>query len=136
MSESGTNREQLKLEYILLRKLAEEMTRRMESLATRINEITATRQILEEIEHIDEGDVLLVPLGAGVYIRTQLASKSTVLITVGANVMLEVAPNEALQLLAIRDEEVKDELNKIKPGYKAMVERLHELEKELRITSE
>ncbi|MEM0023118.1 MAG: prefoldin subunit alpha [Thermofilaceae archaeon] len=135
MAEAGAQREQLVAEYTLVSQLAEEMRKRIELLNASINEIAAARRALEETQNLNEGDELLVPLGAGVFVRVKLANKSSVVVTIGANIMIEKNVDEALKIVGSREQQIRDALQRSMAEYQALLNRLQELEQQIRSMS-
>ncbi|MEM4679681.1 MAG: prefoldin subunit alpha [Thermofilaceae archaeon] len=135
MAEAGAQREQLVAEYTLVSQLAEEMRKRIELLNASINEVAAARRALEETQNLNEGDELLVPLGAGVFVRVKLANKSSVVVTIGANIMIEKNVDEALKIVGSREQQIRDALQRSMAEYQALLNRLQELEQQIRSMS-
>lgn len=125
-------REELTAEYGALAQLLEDVRRRVELLNTTLAELAAAKSALEEIGSLSEGEELLVPVGAGVFIRARLASKDKVLVTLGANVMVEKTLEDTRKYLEEREQKVRDVLQKSVADYQALVGRLREIEQRLR----
>lgn len=125
-------REELRAEYGALAQLLEDVRRRVELLNTTLAELAAAKSALEEIGSLSEGEELLVPVGAGVFVRARLASKDKVLVTLGANVMVEKTLEDTRKYLEEREQKVRDALQKSVADYQALVGRLREIEQRLR----
>ncbi|MEM3936257.1 MAG: prefoldin subunit alpha [Thermofilaceae archaeon] len=132
MAEASAQREQLVAEYTLVSQLAEEMRKRIELLNASMNEVAAARRALEETQNLNEGDELLVPLGAGVFVRARLANKSSVVVTIGASIMIEKNVDEALRIIGSREQRIRDALQRSMAEYQALLNRLQELEQQIR----
>lgn len=132
MSESRTAKEQLAAEYGALAQLLEDVRRRVDILNTTLAEISAAKSALEEVSSLSEGEELLVPIGAGVFVRAKLAGKDKVLVTLGANIMVEKALEDTRKYLEEREQKVKDALQKSVADYQALVSRLRDIEQRLR----
>lgn len=132
MSENRTTKEQLAAEYGALAQLLEDVRRRVDILNTTLAEISAAKSALEEVSSLSEGEELLVPVGAGVFVRAKLAGKDKVLVTLGANIMVEKALEDTRKYLEEREQKVRDALQKSVADYQALVSRLRDIEQRLR----
>lgn len=132
MAQRKADREQLAAEYTLLSQLLEDLRRRIDLLNASLNEIVAAKKALEEVQKLNEGEEVLVPLGAGIYVRAKLASKSNMIVTIGANIMIERPPEEARKTIESREQEIRDALQKTIADYQVLVNRLRELEQQIR----
>ena len=132
MSESRTTKEQLAAEYGALAQLLEDVRRRVDILNTTLAELSAAKSALEEVSSLSEGEELLVPLGAGIFVRAKLAGKDKVLVTLGANIMVEKALEDTRKYLEEREQKVRDALQKSAADYQALVSRLRDIEQRLR----
>ena len=132
MSESRTTKEQLAAEYGALAQLLEDVRRRVDILNTTLAEISAAKSALEEVSSLSEGEELLVPVGAGVFVRAKLAGKDKVLVTLGASIMVEKTLEDTRKYLEEREQKVRDALQKSVADYQALVSRLRDIEQRLR----
>ena len=136
MAQRRTDREQLAAEYALLSQLLEDLRRRIDLLNSSLNEIVAAKKALEEVQKLNEGEEILMPLGAGIYVRARLANKSNMMITIGANIMIERSPEEAQKTIEGKEQEVRDALQRAIADYQVLVNRLRELEQQIRSLSQ
>jgi len=120
--------EQAMAEYALLARLAEEARRRIELINANINDTVNALRAIEEIESA-QGDVsLLVPLGGGVLARVLVTDKEKMLVSVGANVVVEKAVSDARRMLEEREKSLRETLERQLSEYQAIAARLSELE--------
>jgi len=68
---------------------------------------------VEVMEKAEEGQEMLVPIGSGSFIHARLASKESVVLNVGAGVVIEKPPAEALETLKSRKAEVSEGAKKL-----------------------
>jgi len=132
VSESRTTKEQLAAEYGALAQLLEDVRRRVDILNTTLAEISAAKSALEEVSSLSEGEELLVPVGAGVFVRAKLAGKDKMLVTLGASIMVEKTLEDTRKYLEEREQKVRDALQKSVADYQALVSRLRDIEQRLR----
>ena len=62
---------------------------RFDIVRTAINEVTLAHNTLEGVKKLQNGDSTLVPVGAGSYIRMQLADSKKLVMGIGAGVAME-----------------------------------------------
>ena len=132
MSGEKPSREQLAAEYTAISQLIDEVKQRIDLLNASLNDIASAKGALEELEAVKEGEELLVPIGAGVYVRVRVVDKSSVLVTVGASILVEKGLEEARKYLDEREQRVRDLLRRHVSDYQALASRLSEIERELR----
>jgi prefoldin alpha subunit len=71
-----------------------------------INEVTLAYNTLEGMKNLQNGDATLVPVGAGSYIRMQLADSKKLIMGVGAGVAIEKDVDSSVEELKARLEEL------------------------------
>lgn len=130
--ERAADRDQLAAEYTLISQLLEDVRRRIELLNAGLSEMAAAKRALEEVQKLSEGEELLIPLGAGIYVRAKLSNKSNVIVTIGANVMVEKTLEEAQRTIENRELEARDALQRSLADYQALLNRLRDLEQQIR----
>lgn len=131
MVSAALSRDELVAQYSVYSQLLEEVKRRVDLLNASLSEIVSAKSTLNELTAVDEGEELLVPVGAGVLVRAKLASKSSVLATIGANLMVEKSVEDAKKFLDEREQRVKEALQKSVAEYQALVNKVRELEQRI-----
>lgn len=122
-------------EYALLTQIADELRRRIELLNAALGEMAAAKSALEEVEKLETGEEILVPLGSGVYLKATIADKQSALLALGADVVVERSFSEIREYLDRREQQIREALQKSVNDYQVVVSRLRELERELRATA-
>ncbi|RLE80690.1 MAG: prefoldin subunit alpha [Thermoprotei archaeon] len=118
--------QQLIERYSFLEELARQLEERLKLLETLYNELTTTISVVEEIGKMDSERDTLVPIGSSVYVFARIKEVDKVLLGVGANVFLEKKPEEAVEHLMVRRNEVVKELGNLRNQLSSV---LGELEK-------
>jgi prefoldin alpha subunit len=90
-------------------------------------EFSMTLNFLMEMEKIKDGDQILTPVGSGSFIKTKIDSTNVVLVSVGANVVVEKTPNEAREILERRIKEIDETLKTLRENLEKVDERLRSL---------
>ncbi|MCS7105502.1 MAG: prefoldin subunit alpha [Thermofilaceae archaeon] len=134
MSEVQSSREEVVAEYNLLSQLLDEVRKRIDLLNATLTEISASKSALDEVQVLNEGEELMVPLGAGVYARAKLASKNSMLVSIGAGLLVERNLDETRRTLENKEQRIRDALQRSLAEYQAILNRLRELEQKIRVT--
>jgi prefoldin alpha subunit len=92
------------LELQLLQQHMEELQNQLQSLKNQLAELTSLRQDLDHIEQI-KNKKSLVPLGAGIFIESDIKEVKDVLLNIGANIIVKKDINTAKKIL---DKQIKD----------------------------
>ncbi len=129
---ASESKEELTAEYAALGQLAEELRRRIDLLNVSLNELTAAKSAVDELANVKEGEEVLVPVGAGVYIKANVSNTKIVLVAIGANIIVERSLDEAKKYLDHREQKVRDALQKTLNDYQTVVSRMRELERGIR----
>jgi len=79
---------------------------RLDIVRGAINEVTLAYNTLEGMKNLQNGDATLVPVGAGSYIRMQLADSKKLVMGVGAGVAIEKDVDGSVEELKARLEEL------------------------------
>jgi len=80
---------QLASEIRLLEGSISVLQSRLDIVRTAINEVTLAHNTLDGIQNLENGESTLVPVGAGSYIRMQLADSKKLIMGIGAGVAVE-----------------------------------------------
>lgn len=134
MSEAQSGREDVVAEYNLLSQLLDEIRKRIDLLNATLTEISASKSALDEVQVLNEGEELMIPLGAGVYARAKLASKNKMLVSIGAGLLVERTLDETRKTLENKEQRIRDALQRSLADYQAILNRLRELEQKIRVT--
>ena len=107
----------------------EEGQRQLQSLQSFTNELAASLNTLKNLQDAKAGDSLF-PMGSGVFIKAAV-SDAKVLVEVGAGVVAEKTPEEAVDFLQKRFDEVLKAGSLIQQDLNAMMDRNDALVDEL-----
>jgi len=100
MSTQSSGEEQLRrllVELQLLQNTAEILQSRLNLLEAAIMELRVAGTTLEELKKEKEGAPLLLPIGAGSFIKANLGNVSTVIVGIGAESSVEMELDKALE---------------------------------------
>lgn len=127
---SDQEKQGMAVEYELMRQEVAEIDRQIQELQLKQVEMLAIRQGIDAIKDGRSKD-MLVPLGIGVYINSQLTNKQTVLINVGAGVVVEKNFDEAAKLIDLQIESVNGMITDLDSHAEQFVNQMHEIETSL-----
>jgi len=95
------------VELRLLEGSARILQSRLEVVDTALSEILIANSTLEGIKNKSKGTEALVPVGAGSFIRVELADSEKIVMGVGAGVSLEKSVNDSVESLKNRQDELE-----------------------------
>ena len=92
-----------------------------------LQELAFTKNALEEMKKLPGKKETLVPIGSGMLAPSSMEKPSTVLIDVGAGVMIEKPIEEALKTLNEREKRLSDDLMKLQTQVLAVEQQYKQL---------
>lgn len=113
-------------EIQLLDEKKAEATRLEAVIRHHLKEAESTIESIKELEK-ETGEDTLVPLGADVYVKSKISSNSTVLVSIGANVVLEKDNQFALNFLEERIKGLQINLQEIISNKNIMEDKIQQL---------
>lgn len=125
MSERNEQLERLAYEYQLLQGQAQLLAQNLELLNLGRNEFQAVKETLEGLKNVeDDKPEILVPIGAGSFLKGRVEDKSNAIVSVGAGYAIEKSLDDAIVYLGERIKEYESAIAKTQ-------EALHQLEHKL-----
>ncbi|MBL7160841.1 MAG: prefoldin subunit alpha [Candidatus Aenigmarchaeota archaeon] len=112
--------------YQLLQRQLEELQKQATMLQARFTEIEASRIALEDVDKVEKGNELLIPIGSGVYARGS-AQKGDVLVDAGAGIMTEKSPAEALGIMETKKKELEVMGSKLQQEILSVAGKMNEI---------
>ncbi len=116
--------EQIITEYEMLRSQAQAYEQNLQMISSSITELQSTLESLREINKLEEGRDILVPLGAGTFIEATLPKPEGVILSVGADVSVKKPMEEALSDLEGRIQELEKVRKEHSAKYEEILQRL------------
>ena len=128
MAERNEQLERLAYEYQLLQAQAQLLAQNLDLLTMGRNEFQAVKDTIEGLKKTeDERPEILVPIGAGSFLRGILIDKNNAIVSVGAGYAIEKSLDEAVEYLEARIREYDGAIAKTQEGLKSLEGRLQEL---------
>lgn len=94
-------------ELQLMEGTANTLQQRLQILQQAQTELTISKQSLEAIENTKEGSNILVPIGGGTFVHAKLGKMDTLIVNIGADVSIDMTPEEAMKNITGRLEEIE-----------------------------
>tara|TARA_Y100000310_G_scaffold345598_1_gene467050 strand:- start:1748 stop:2167 length:420 start_codon:yes stop_codon:yes gene_type:complete len=94
------------MQFQMMLQQSQHIEQALEALNKQTEELNNLKQNLEEISKVEEGNELLVPLGAGIFLKANLAGDKDLLMNVGSKVVVKKSPEEAMGIIDKQLEEI------------------------------
>jgi len=107
---TDTNFENMYGEYQQLTQQFQQAEQQTQQIDAQLQEFAVTMDAINELPRLEDSNDMLVPLSSGIFLKTKLADKNTVVLNVGADVAVEKNIKDAKKLI----EEQVVELTKFK----------------------
>ncbi|MDI3483370.1 MAG: prefoldin alpha subunit [Candidatus Methanomethylophilaceae archaeon] len=88
----------------------EALSNQIQILQISLEEVESARMTLKAINEAEEGDEILVPVGASSFVKARISNAETAIVGVGNKISVERKIEDALTLLADNVEEIKEAL--------------------------
>ncbi|WP_297436313.1 prefoldin subunit alpha [Thermococcus sp.] len=128
MAERNEQLERLAYEYQLLRAQTQLLAQNLDLLTMGRNEFQAVKETLEGLKKTeDERPEVLVPIGAGSFLRGVLIDKNNAIVSVGAGYAIEKNLDDAVTYLDARIKEYDEAIAKTQEALRKLEGQLGEL---------
>jgi len=125
------NREQLErlaYEYQLLQAQAQLLAQNLELLTLGKNEFQAVKETLEGLKNVEEEKPeILVPIGAGSFLKGRIEDKNNAIVSVGSGYAIEKSIDDAIVYLEERIKEYESAIAKTQEALHQLEHKLQEL---------
>ncbi len=130
MAEANEQLERLAYEYQLLQAQAQLLAQNLELLTMGRNEFQAVKETLEGLKKVeDEKPEILVPIGAGSFLKGIIVDRENAIVSVGAGYAVEKSLDDAIAYIEERVKEYDEAIAKTQEGLKKLEAQLNELAK-------
>lgn len=121
--------EKLAYEYQLLQAQAQLLAQNLELLTLGMNEFKAVRETLEGLKKTEGEAEILVPIGAGSFLRGKITDKENAIVSVGAGYAVEKNLDSAIEYLDERIKEYEGAIARTQDALKKLEAQLGDLAK-------
>jgi prefoldin alpha subunit len=115
-------------EMQLYREEAQVIQQQLANLQINYSSAEAAAQTLENLSKLQKDEGMLLPIGAGAYIKSKVGSNDVALIDVGAGVIVEKPVPEAVTFLKSKMGEMDSIKDKLQKNYVEISNRMKSLE--------
>ena len=120
--------ERLAYEYQLLQAQAQLLAQNLELLTLGRNEFQAVKETLEELKKVEEErPEILVPIGAGSFLKAMIIDKENAIVSVGAGYAIEKNLDDAVTYLDARIKEYEEAIAKTQEALRKLEAQLGDL---------
>ncbi|WP_324736622.1 prefoldin subunit alpha [Thermococcus sp. SY098] len=128
MAQNQEQLERLAYEYQLLQAQAQLLAQNLELLTLGMNEFRAVKETLEELKKVeDETPEILVPVGAGSFLRGMIVDKEHAIVSIGAGYAVEKSLDDAVTYFDIRIKEYEDAIKRTQEALQQIEQKLQDL---------
>jgi len=127
-------RDRLVLEYQQLARVAAEYQRRIDLLNAALDDVLQAKAAVDELKLLEDGEEILVPLGANVMVRASYRKTGKLLVSVGGGVMLERDFEGVREYLERREKTLRELVQRLSNEYQRVISRMSEIERRLGAT--
>jgi len=127
----GNDVQQRYIELQMLEKQIIQAQKQIQSLENQIIEINIIKQGLGDLETKEKDTEILTPISNGIFVKATLKDNNTLLVNVGANIVVEKNIEDTKKLLDHQLEEIKKFQARLISDFQKMNERMLRYEKEL-----
>jgi len=124
-SEEDARKILVQIEYS--RRQMEALSKQGQLLESAVAELNATIEALKDISNQKPGAEMMVPVGAGAFVRASLKGTETVLVGVGAEMSVERNMPEAVETLQERMKQLQQSYGSVQKTLGELAMRLQEL---------
>ncbi|MBP5734606.1 MAG: prefoldin subunit alpha [Candidatus Methanomethylophilaceae archaeon] len=107
----------------------EALSRQVNVLRSTLDEVNMANESIKALLAANEGDEIMVPIGASSFMTVKVASNKNIVVGIGSNISVEKSPEDASQYMEANAAELTEALKKT-------VDALNEVQKALSTVSE
>lgn len=107
----------------------EALSRQVNVLRSTLDEVNMANESIKALLNANEGDEIMVPIGASSFMNVKVASNKNIIVGIGSNISVEKTPEDASQYMEANAAELTEALKKT-------VDALNEVQKALSTVSE
>ncbi len=126
--------QKLQEKYMELQMVDQQMQqfqKQLQSLDEQIMEIAYTKQSLDELNNVEKGRDILVPISSGIFMKAKVEETNDLLVNVGSNTSVKKSLEDTKKLLEKQQEEIAGLHSQINENMQKLGTKAMELEKEL-----
>ncbi len=122
--------QELMIQYELLKREVTNIDAQIRELQLKHNELEMVKQGIKAIKGQSQNEIL-VPAGAGLYVKSKLVDGKNCLVNVGANVIMKKTITEAVKLINKQIDNAMNVIIKLNEAAEQLINRMIEIEPQI-----
>jgi len=122
--------QELMIQYELLKREVTNIDAQIRELQLKHNELEMVKQGIKAIKGQSQNEIL-VPAGAGLYVKSKLVDGKNCLVNVGANVIMKKTITEAVKLINQQIDNAMNVIIKLNEAAEQLINRMIEIEPQI-----
>lgn len=125
---------QLQKKYVQLQMLKQQFNAYIEEknlIDEKVNEVKITIEALQKVSDIKKGTEIWSSVGSGSYVMSDIKNTDTVLVNIGAGVIIKKKMTEAISIMQARLDEIEGISKEIMSSLEELAENISTLEPEV-----
>ncbi|MDD4185528.1 MAG: prefoldin subunit alpha [Candidatus Methanomethylophilaceae archaeon] len=98
----------------------EALAKQSQLLQMSLSEIVRAREALRALQETEEGEEVLVPVGASIFVSAKASAKRSAIVSIGSRVSMEMNLDAALDYIKRNSDEISEALGKISETVKSL----------------
>ena len=131
MEQNEKMAQEMYMEYQMLDQHIKKMQSQIETLTNQLMEAAATKNGLDELDKINSGKEIFVPISSGIFVKATIKETSELLVNVGAGAVVQKDLLSAKKLVQKQLEEMKNVHERMINEVDRMARRAAEIEAEI-----
>ncbi|MDY6775452.1 MAG: prefoldin subunit alpha [Halobacteria archaeon] len=116
--------------------LAGEIEELRELVETLEDEIEGCDEAIESLENLEEGSEILLPLGGDTYIPATVDNVDDVVVGIGAGVNIEVGPEEAVEKLETKRDDLQEEKQSAESDIEQKTQEIQQIQQQAQMAQQ
>ena len=131
MEEKEKKAQEMYMEFQMLDQHIKQLQKQLQAITQQLMEFESTSMSLEDLQKVQPGKEIFVPLSSGIFAKATIKDTSELLVNVGANVIVQKDIASTKKLIANQVEEVRKLQKRMVDDLEKMTEKAGKIEEEL-----
>ena len=123
--------QQKMMEMEMLQQQVQQIQQQLEMVSQQVDELNSTREALNDVNQTGPGDEVLVPMGAGIFMKADSRAQKEFIINVGSDVAVGKTSEEAIDMIKIQLGEMQKVQGQLQENSQKLNVRAQTLQQEL-----
>ena len=131
MEEKEKKAQEMYMEFQMLDQHIKQLQKQLQAITQQLMEFESTSMSLEDLQKVQPGKEIFVPLSSGIFAKATIKDTSELLVNVGANVIVQKDIASTKKLIANQVEEVRKLQKRMADDLEKMTEKAANIEEQL-----